>query len=80
MQETEINEGSFEFCPFISNNFQIIAQNSETGYGVCSLVHKKFTTENVFLHPSGRIIAFDIGPLTLINVYLPSGSDLSAKN
>ena len=75
MQETNVDESTFERCPFISNNFKIIFQNNETGFGVCSLVHKRFPTENVIQHPSGRLIAFDIGEITLANVYLPSGGD-----
>ena len=32
------------------------------------------------LHPSGRIIAFNIGDLTMTNIYLPSGAERTAKN
>ena len=80
MQETNIEDEAFEFCPYIANNYQILAQNNETGYGVCSLVHKKLTTENEFFHPTGRLITFDIGNVTMVNTYLPSGSDTNAKN
>ena len=80
LQETNILEGAFDFCPFIANNYQILAQNNDSGFGVCSLVHKKLATENEILHPSGRLIAFDVCNLTMINVYLPSGAETSAKN
>ena len=80
LQETNISEGAFDFCPFIANNYQILAQNNESGFGVCSLIHKKLLTENEIRHPSGRLIAFDVGNLTMINVYLPSGADTTAKN
>ena len=75
LQETNICDGEFDLCHHISNNFQIIAQNNESGFGVCSLIHKRFVIENLFLHPSGRILCFDIEDLTLVNVYLPSGSE-----
>lgn len=80
LQETNIDESAFERCTFIANNYKVIFQNNDTGFGVCSLIHNKFSTSNELLHPSGRIIAFDIGNLTLANIYLPSGSESSAKN
>ena len=80
MQETQIDESAFENNPFIANNFNIIFNNSETGYGVCSLINRKFSTKDVILHPSGRIIAFNIGDLTMTNIYLPSGAERTAKN
>ena len=80
LQETNISEGAFDFCPFIANNYQILAQNNDSGFGVCSLVHNKLLTENEIRHPSGRLIAFDVGNLTMVNVYLPSGADTNAKN
>ena len=80
MQETQIDESAFENNPFIANNFNIIFNNSETGYGVCSLIHRKFSTKDELLHPSGRIIAFNIGDLTMTNIYLPSGAERTAKN
>ena len=80
MQETQIDESAFENNPFIANNFNIIFNNSETGYGVCSLINRKFSTKDELLHPSGRIIAFNIGDLTMTNIYLPSGAERTAKN
>lgn len=80
MQESNIDESAFEHNPFITNNFNIISNNSETGYGVSSLIHRRFTATDVLLHPSGRIIAFNIGQLTLSNVYLPSGAESTARN
>ena len=75
LQETNISDGEFDLCHHISNNFQIIAQNNESGFGVCSIIHKRFVIENLFLHPSGRIICFDIEDLTLVNLYMPSGAE-----
>ena len=75
LQETNISDGEFDLCHHISTNFQIIAQNNESGFGVCSIIHKRFVIENLFLHPSGRIICFDIEDLTLVNLYMPSGAE-----
>ena len=73
LQETNIDESTFQKSPFIANNFKIIFKNNESGYGVCSLVRNELPTKNEIQHPSGRLIAFDIGDLTMTNVYLPSG-------
>ena len=80
LQESNVSSDAFEHCPYIANNFHIIAQNSDTGFGVCSLVHKRIPIENEYLHPSGRIIAFEVHNLSIVNVYLPSGSEHHAKN
>ena len=80
LQETNINEASFHYCPFINQNYNMIFQNNSSGYGVCSLVHKKLTISNEMIHPDGRLIMFDIGQVTYINLYLHSGQDFEAKN
>ena len=73
LQETYIDESTFQKSPFIANNYKVIFKNNESGYGVCSLVRNELPTKNEIQHPSGRLIAFDIGELTMTNVYLPSG-------
>ena len=80
LQETNILEDTFELCPHIANNYQILAQNNEIGFGTCSLVHNKLEVSNEVLHPNGRLISFDVGSSTMLNIYAPSGSDFNAKN
>jgi exonuclease III len=36
--------------------------------------------ESVFLDSNGRAIVFNIGPITLANLHLPSGTDSPSKN
>ena len=38
MQETDINDETFNDCEYISANFNLISNNSETKYGTASLV------------------------------------------
>ena len=80
LQETNITEASFHYCPFINQNYNMIFQNNSSGFGVCSLVHKKLKISNEMIHPDGRLIMFDIGQVTHINLYLHSGQVLEAKN
>ena len=79
LQETFIEEHTFQSCNFICDNYQILFINNESKYGVCSLVHRSLTTSNEVFHPSGRILAFDVEDFSFINIYLPSGTDSPTK-
>ena len=79
LQETEINENSFQNCNFFKNNFTIISNNSETKYGTCSAVKSSFNVEDVEFDIEGRVISFNIGPVTFCNVYLPAGTDSESR-
>ena len=80
LQETNISEETFENSNYLKNNYQILFQNNESGFGVCSLIKNDLETKNVLLHPSGRLISFDVEDLTMINVYLQSGNSQFARN
>ena len=60
LQETDVDENAFEHCSFIRNNFNIIPNNSLTGYGTASLVKNTLTVGNIKVDTEGRIIVFDI--------------------
>ena len=79
LQESHILEDSFSNCKFIMSSFNIIHNNSQTKYGTASLVKSSLPIEDVILHHSGRIILFNIGGITLGNVYLPSGTDGTSR-
>ena len=80
LQETNIVEETFENSNYLKNNYQILFQNNESGFGVCSLINNELETKNVLLHPSGRLISFDVEDFTMINVYLQSGNNQIARN
>ena len=80
LQEVHIDDDSFSTCNFICNSYNIIANNWDTKYGTASIVSSNYIAENVMLDSNGRVIVFDIGPLTLINMYLPSGTDSLSRN
>ena len=80
LQEINICEDSFSNCNVISSSFNIICNNSPSKYGTASLVKSDFIPENILLDTKGRAIVFNIGQITLANLYLPSGTDATARS
>ena len=79
LQETRIQDDTFSECHFIASNYSLIQNNSHNQYGTASLVRNSFFPEDIILHHSGRVLLFNIGNITLGNVYLPSGTVMMAK-
>ena len=75
LQEAHIDDESFEDCEFIQSQFQIIRNNAENGYGVCSLVKRNLAVSEIQAYPGGRILSFVVGKTKIGNVYLPSGNE-----
>ena len=73
-QESHILDQTFENCPHIKANFQLLINNSENGYGTSALIHNSLKIENVKALPGGRILYFEINRISFCNVYLPSGT------
>ena len=73
-QESHILDQTFENCPHIKNNFQLLINNAENGYGTSALIHNSLKIENVKALPGGRILYFEINRISFCNVYLPSGT------
>ena len=73
-QESHIQDTTFENCPFIKSNYQLLINNSSTGYGTSALVNNSLKIENVKALPGGRILYFEINKTSFVNVYLPSGT------
>ena len=79
LQEINISEDSFTNCKTISNGFSIISNNAVNKYGTATIIKSELSPENLLYDTKGRVIVFDIGGLTLANIYLPSGSDAVSK-
>ena len=47
LQESDIDEETFSQCNFISSNFNIISNNSESKYGTSSLIRSDLNFETV---------------------------------
>ena len=80
LQEINICENSFSNCNIISSSYNIISNNSPSKYGTASLIKSEFITENINLDSNGRAIVFNIGAITLANLYLPSGTDAPSRS
>ena len=79
LQEINIIEDSFSSCNTISSSFNIISNNATNKYGTATIIKSDFIPSNVLFDTKGRAIVFDIGNITLANLYLPSGSDALSK-
>ena len=79
LQETDIHENTFSGCSIL-NRFNPIINNNKSGYGTCTLVRKNFTYENVIKDSEGRLISVDVEDMSLVNLYLHSGTDQVSKS
>ena len=79
MQEINIDDETFSECEYLSNNFNLISNNSETKYGTASLVRSDIEYRNVRCDTSGRAIVFEIGCVTFGNFYAHSGTDGNSR-
>ena len=80
LQEINISEDSFSACNVISSSYNLLSNNSPTKYGTASLIRSDFIPDNILLDSNGRAIVFNIGDITLANLYLPSGNDSSCRS
>ena len=79
IQESEISDETFSNCNFISSSFNIYTNNAANKYGTSSLVRNNFPVENVRCDTAGRAIVFELGDLTLGNLYGHSGTDAISR-
>ena len=79
LQEAHIEDETFSTCDFICSSYNIIENNSINKYGTASLVKSELCAENIHCNSEGRVIVFNIGEITLVNLYLHSGTDSKAK-
>ena len=80
LQEINIIEDSFYACNIIQSSYNLLSNNSPTKYGTASLIRSEFIPENILLDSNGRSIIFNIGNITLANLYLPSGNDSLSRS
>ena len=79
LQETDVDDNTFQECKYISSNFYIVVNNALNKYGTATLIRNNLEAENVSLDTDGRIVIFQISGLTFGNLYLPSGTDAESK-
>ena len=71
LQETNIEHETFSTCSYLSNNYNILQNNSLSQYGTSSLVKTEFIVENVRCDSEGRVLIFDVSQM--------SGTDATAR-
>ena len=75
LQEANIEEETFSSCDFIKSSYIILENNSLNKYGTASLVKSDLQISNIKHDLEGRVLLFDVGDITVGNIYLPSGTD-----
>ena len=80
LQEIHISEDSFSSCDRICSSYIIISNNAASKYGTASIIKSHLIPENILMDTNGRAVVFNIGNLTLANLYLPSGTDSLSRS
>ena len=75
LQEANIDEERFSSCDFIKSSYIILENNSLNKYGTASLVKSDLEINDIKHDMEGRVLLFDVGDITVGNIYLPSGTD-----
>ena len=78
LQETDVSQNTFSECNIL-RRFSPIINNSSTGYGTCTLVSNNLSIDNIIKDSDGRFISVDVDGSTIVNLYLPSGTDQNSK-
>ena len=79
LQETHIDDDTFEQCSYIKANYCILSNNAANRYGTASIVKNDLHVENLCFDTSGRIILFEVCGVAFGNMYLPSGTDGTSR-
>ena len=80
LQEIHITEDSFSSCDRICSSYSVISNNAASKYGTASIIKSHLNPENILMDTEGRAIVFNVGHLTLANLYLPSGTDSVSRS
>ena len=75
LQETSFSVETFKNCNYIKSFFDYVFNNATNEYGAGCIIRKNFEKPNINLDVDRCIIKFDIGVITIANVYAESGTD-----
>ena len=78
-QEIDCDTETFSNCDFIASSFNLITNNSPNKFGTACLVKSDLEVQNLHFDSAGRVIIFDIADITIVSVYLPSGTSPEAR-
>lgn len=68
-----LQEVTFNKCSVLESHFNFISNIGPRKLGTGLLIRKEISYKKELLEPDGRLIAIDIGPFTIINIYAPPG-------
>ena len=78
-QETKIEEGNFNHCEYLGNNYTIIKNNSHNKYQTSVIIKNKQQAKDIKFDTEGRIIVFNTDDYTIVNVYPKAGTDVKSR-
>ena len=79
LQEVSIESSTFEECTFLSSSYELLTNNSVTGYGIATLIRNNLEWSNHRKDTEGRFHFFDIDGYTFGNFYPQAGLDNNAR-
>ncbi|HEY9833652.1 MAG TPA: reverse transcriptase domain-containing protein, partial [Stenomitos sp.] len=69
-----LQEITFHTCDVLESHFTLLSNMGPRKLGTAILIRKGVSYKRELLEPDGRLISIDVGSVTVINVYAPSGS------
>ena len=73
--EAKIDSDTFKLCEFLKSNNTIINNNADNDYGTAVIIKNNIQIQDVAFDTEGRVIIFNTGKLTIINIYPKAGTD-----
>jgi len=68
-----LQEVAFHACPIIECRYHLFTNLGPNKNGTAILLRHGLNHLRILLDPDGRLISFDLGSFTFINIYAPSG-------
>ena len=75
LQETNLNDDSFEKNDFLSQNYQFIYNNAPNGFGTAVILKNDINFSNMKIDTKGKMICYDLDDqqITGANIYMQCG-------
>jgi exonuclease III len=71
-----LQEVTFYECSLLEQYYTLLSNVGPRRLGTAMLLRKGITFSRELLEPEGRLISIDVGSVTMINVYAPSGTQV----
>jgi exonuclease III len=74
-----LQEVTFYECSLLKQYYTLLSNIGPRRLGTAMLLRKGITFSRELLEPEGRLISIDVGSVTMINVYAPSGTQVKEE-